>query len=80
MQEGVAELPAYGADDMTFVQEEEVFPVLPDVIPSLIPGEQEVDDEKDADVKVQKSDLKPGGKRKAAEGEGVPKKVLLLFH
>lgn len=78
MQEGISELPAYGADDMTFVQEEEVFPVLPAVIPSLLPvhDDNDVEDEVE-DVPGKKADSKPGGKRKLDDAEGAVKKVLL---
>ncbi|KAG0555053.1 hypothetical protein KC19_12G140400 [Ceratodon purpureus] len=73
-QEGLSELPAYGADDMTFVQEEEVFPVLPAVIPSLLPThDEEVEDEVE-DVSGKSADSKPGGKRKLNDAEGAVKK------
>lgn len=78
MQEGVSELPAYEADDMTFVQEEEVFPVLPSVIPSLLRNDENDEDEVEDSKPGKKVDSKPGGKRKATDTEE-PKKVLLSY-
>ena len=71
MQEGVAQLPAYGADDMTFFQEEEVFPALPAVLPTLIDDEEE----DTTDNPATKTDAKPGGKRKLTDEEVAAKKV-----
>lgn len=76
MQEGISELPAYGADDMTFVQEEEVFPVLPDVVPTLLHVDEDVEVEVE-DVTGKKADSNLGGKRKLNDAEGAVKKVLL---
>ena len=63
---------------MTFVQEEEVFPALPAVIPSLLPVHNDDDVENEVeDVPVEKANSKPGGKRKLNDAEGAVKKVLL---
>lgn len=69
LQGGVAGLPAYAAEDMTFVQEEEVFPALPAVLPT-----NEEDDEA-LDSLPENPDAKPGGKRKLTEADETMKKV-----
>lgn len=74
MQEGVAQLPTYGADDMTFFQEEEVFPALPAVIPTRIDEEEDA-----ANNPATKTDAKPGGKRKLTDEEAAAKKVRYLL-
>lgn len=75
MQENIHELPAYGADDMTFVQEEEVFPELPAVIPSILQTDDDVEDEV-ANIPAKTVDLKTGGKRKVDDTKEAVKKVL----
>ncbi|XP_024358078.1 splicing factor U2AF-associated protein 2 [Physcomitrium patens] len=72
-QENIHELPAYGADDMTFVQEEEVFPELPAVIPSILQTDDDVEDEV-ANIPAKTVDLKTGGKRKVDDTKEAVKK------
>ncbi len=79
MQEAISGLPTYEADDMTFVQEDEVFPVLPAVIPSLLPVHDDNNIEDEVDVLGKKVDSKPGGKRKVPDVEEAPKKVPLSY-
>ncbi|CAM6050416.1 unnamed protein product [Sphagnum compactum] len=67
-QEGLVGLLAYGAEEMTFVQEEEVFPALPVVMPIYEEDEEALTSLPEA------PDVKPGSKRKNSQVEELPKK------
>lgn len=63
---------AYGAEEMTFVQEEEVFPALPVVMPTYEEDEEALTSLPEA------PDMKPGSKRKNSQVEELPKKVIII--
>ncbi|CAK9862425.1 unnamed protein product [Sphagnum jensenii] len=67
-QQGLSGLPAYGAEEMTYVQEEEVLPALPVAMPAY------ENDEEPLSSLPEDPEVKPGAKRKSSQVELLPKK------